>query len=59
MNKVAIGRVVLTNRGHIIALDPLDKASASTLLRYRAVRMSRIAPQRARETATQKRGAFC
>src|SRR6201992_3077688 len=25
MNKVAIGRVVLTNREHIIALEPLDK----------------------------------
>jgi hypothetical protein len=28
MNKVAIGRVVLTNREHIIALDPLDKVGA-------------------------------
>ena len=25
MNKVAIGRVVLTNREHIIALEPFDK----------------------------------
>jgi hypothetical protein len=26
MNKVAIGRVVLTNREHIIALEPLERA---------------------------------
>jgi non-homologous end joining protein Ku len=36
MNKVAIGRVVLTNREHIIALDPLDKGLMGTLLRYHA-----------------------
>jgi DNA end-binding protein Ku len=34
MNKVAIGRVVLTNREHIIALEPLDKGMVGTLLRY-------------------------
>src|SRR5713226_2309863 len=34
MNKVAIGRVVLTNREHIISLDPLDKEQIGTLLRY-------------------------
>jgi DNA end-binding protein Ku len=34
MNKVAIGRVVLTNREHIIALEPLDKGLMGTLLRY-------------------------
>jgi DNA end-binding protein Ku len=34
MNKVAIGRVVLTNREHIIALEPLDKGLVGTLLRY-------------------------
>ncbi|KRR25238.1 DNA repair protein [Bradyrhizobium lablabi] len=34
MNKVAIGRVVLTNRKHIIALEPLDKGLMGTLLRY-------------------------
>src|ERR1700743_3721259 len=34
MNKVAIGRVVLTNREHIIALEPLDKGLTGTLLRY-------------------------
>src|SRR4029077_2017290 len=34
MNKIAIGRVVLTNREHIIALEPLDKGLMGTLLRY-------------------------
>jgi len=34
MNKLAIGRVVLTNREHIIALEPLDKGLVGTLLRY-------------------------
>jgi DNA end-binding protein Ku len=34
MNKLAIGRVVLTNREHIIALEPLDKGLMGTLLRY-------------------------
>jgi predicted MPP superfamily phosphohydrolase len=34
MNKVPIGRVVLTNREHIIALEPLDKGLMGTLLRY-------------------------
>src|SRR6059036_3915874 len=34
MNKVAIGRVVLTNREHIIALEPLGKGLMGTLLRY-------------------------
>jgi DNA end-binding protein Ku len=34
MGKVAIGRVVLTNREHIIALEPLDKGLMGTLLRY-------------------------
>jgi DNA end-binding protein Ku len=34
MNMVAIGRVMLTNRGHIIALEPLDKGSMGSLLRY-------------------------
>ena len=33
INKVAIGRVVLTNREHIIALDPLDKGLMGPLLR--------------------------
>src|SRR6201986_2207507 len=34
LNKVAIARVVLTNREHIIALEPLDKGLMGTLLRY-------------------------
>jgi DNA end-binding protein Ku len=34
MDKVAIGRVVLTNREHIIALEPRDSGLMGTLLRY-------------------------
>jgi DNA end-binding protein Ku len=34
MDKVAIGWVVLTNREHIIALEPLDKGLVGTLLRH-------------------------
>src|SRR6202021_2853989 len=34
MDKVAIGRVVLTNREHIIALAPLEKGLMGTLVRY-------------------------
>ena len=34
MGKVAIGRVVLTNREHIIALEPMDRGLVGTLLRY-------------------------
>lgn len=34
MNMGAIGRVVLTTREHIIALEPLDKGLVGTLLRY-------------------------
>jgi DNA end-binding protein Ku len=34
MNKVAIGRVVLTNREHIIALEPRENGLMGTLLRY-------------------------
>ena len=34
LDKVAIGRVVLTNREHIIALEPMDKGLVGTLLRY-------------------------
>jgi non-homologous end joining protein Ku len=34
INKMAIGRVVLTNREHIIALEPLEKGLMGTLLRY-------------------------
>src|ERR1700681_1775677 len=34
MDMVALGRVVLTKREHIIALEPLDKGLMGTLLRY-------------------------
>ncbi|MET3997093.1 non-homologous end joining protein Ku [Bradyrhizobium sp. S3.9.2] len=34
MDKVAIGRVVLTNREHIIALEPDGQGARRTLLRY-------------------------
>jgi DNA end-binding protein Ku len=34
MNKVAIGRLVLTNREHIVALEPLGQGLMGTLLRY-------------------------
>src|SRR6516165_3914741 len=34
MDMVAIGRVVLTNREHIIALEPMEKGLVGTLLRY-------------------------
>jgi DNA end-binding protein Ku len=34
LNKVAIGRLVLTNREHIVALEPLGKGLMGTLLRY-------------------------
>src|SRR6202007_494343 len=34
MDMVAIGRVVLTNREHIIGLEPMEKGLVGTLLRY-------------------------
>jgi DNA end-binding protein Ku len=34
MNMVAIGRLVLTTREHIIGIEPLDKGLVGTLLRY-------------------------
>src|SRR5882724_11592140 len=34
MNMAAIGRVVLTNREHIISLEPLENGLMGTLLRY-------------------------
>jgi DNA end-binding protein Ku len=34
MDMVAIGRVALTSRKHIISLEPLEKALMGTLLRY-------------------------
>jgi len=54
MNMVAIGRVVLTTREHIIALEPLDKGLVGTLLRYpyevrnEAVLASAMAPKTGR-----------
>jgi len=34
MNMMALGRVVLTNREHVIALEPLEKGLMGTLLRF-------------------------
>ena len=34
MDKIGIGRVVLTDREHIIALEPLEEGLVGTLLRY-------------------------
>ena len=34
MNMMALGRIVLTNREHIIALEPLEKGLMGTLLRF-------------------------
>ena len=34
MDMVAVGRVVLTSREHVIALEPMDKGLVGTLLRY-------------------------
>jgi DNA end-binding protein Ku len=34
MNMVALGRVVLTSREHVIALEPRGKGLMGTLLRY-------------------------
>ena len=72
MNKVAIGRVVLTNREHIIALEPLDKGLMGTLLRYpyevrdekeyfddvQDVKVTKDMLDLARHIVEQKSGAF-
>lgn len=72
MNKVAIGRVVLTNREHIIALDPLGKGLMGTLLRYpyevrsadeyfddiQDVKVTKDMLDLARHIVTQKAGHF-
>jgi DNA end-binding protein Ku len=72
MNKVAIGRVVLTNREHIIALEPLDKGLMGTLLRYpyevrsedeyfdeiQDVKVTKDMLDLARHIVNQKSGAF-
>ena len=54
MDKVAIGRVVLTNREHIIALEPLEKGLVGTLLRYR----TRSAPSRSISTRSVINGTL-
>ena len=72
MNKVAIGRLVLTNREHIIALEPLDKGLMGTLLRYpyevrsekeyfediQDVKITRDMLDLARHIVEQKSGSF-
>jgi DNA end-binding protein Ku len=72
MNKVAIGRVVLTSREHIIALEPLDKGLVGALLRYpyevrsedeyfdeiQDVKVTKDMLDLARHIVTQKSGNF-
>jgi len=72
MNKVAIGRVVLTNREHIIALEPMEKGLVGTLLRYpyevrseaeyfddiQDVKVTKDMLDLARHIVTQKSGTF-
>ncbi|MBR0906327.1 Ku protein [Bradyrhizobium liaoningense] len=72
MEKVAIGRVVLTNREHIIALEPMDKGLVGTLLRYpyevrseeeyfdeiQDVKVTKDMLDLARHIVNQKTGAF-
>src|SRR5271169_4275869 len=72
MNKVAIGRVVLTNREHIIALEPLEKGLMGTLLRYpyevrsekdyfddiQDVKLTKDMLDLAKHIVTQKTGTF-
>ena len=72
MDKVAIGRVVLTNREHIIALEPLDNGLMGTLLRYpyevrsekeyfddiQDVKITRDMLELARHIVEQKSGSF-
>jgi DNA end-binding protein Ku len=72
MDKVAIGRVVLTNREHIIALEPMDKGLMGTLLRYpyevrdpkeyfdeiQDVRVTKDMLDLARHIVEQKAGSF-
>jgi DNA end-binding protein Ku len=72
LNKVAIGRVVLTNREHIISLEPMDKGLMGTLLRYpyevrnpqeyfddiQDVKVTKDMLDLARHIVDQKSGAF-
>jgi DNA end-binding protein Ku len=71
MNKVAIGRVVLTSREHIVALEPLEKGLMGTLLRYpyevrseeeyfddiQDVKVTKDMLDLARTSSTRRRGA--
>jgi DNA end-binding protein Ku len=72
MDMVAIGRVVLTSREHIIALEPLDNGLMGTLLRYpyevrdekeyfdeiQDVKVTKDMLDLARHIVTQKTGEF-
>ena len=72
MDKVALGRVVLTSREHIIALEPMGKGLMGTLLRYpyevrdeseyfddiQDVKVTKEMLDLARHIVTQKSGAF-
>src|SRR5271169_1546546 len=72
MNKVAIGRVVLTNREHIISLEALDSGLMGTLLRYpyevrsekdyfddiQDVKLTKDMLDLAKHIVTQKTGTF-
>src|SRR3954470_18775209 len=72
MDKVAIGRVVLTSREHIIGLEPLGKGLMGTLIRYpyevrdekeyfddiKDVKVTKDMLDLARHIVTQKEGDF-
>lgn len=72
MDKVALGRVVLTSREHIIALEPMGKGLMGTLLRYpyevrseneyfddiQDVRVTKDMLDLARHIVNQKSGSF-
>jgi hypothetical protein len=57
LSKVAIGRLVLTSREHIIGLEPLGRGLMGTLLRYRtkcAMRMRRNTSMRVQDVKATK-----
>ena len=72
MDMVAIGRVVLTSREHIIALEPMDNGLVGTLLRYpyevrseadyfediQDVKVTKVMLDLARHIVDQKSGHF-
>jgi DNA end-binding protein Ku len=72
MNKVAIGRLVLTSREHMIALEPLKKGMMGLLLRYpyevrdeddyfagiKDAKVTKEMVDLAKHIVTQKSGAF-